>query len=202
MNELEITQPEENLESTEAVESAEAAEEQALQDATHEPGARIEETQTFEQAEAVETALVEAVENADMDAVGELPVPLPQPAMEDDGEGGRQNVAIDPTPIWNTPDLSPGVDGNIVHGIAETNDPPDPKGPNLEAGLSPGIDSNVAETPDDPKPPGPNTELTPDDVKKQGSDPGLSPGVDGNVAQNHEPGAPSSGPNVEGQESV
>ncbi len=68
MSESEITQPEEApevAETTEAVESAERAEEQAVEEATHDPGARVEETQTFEQAEAVEEALTEAVETAE-----------------------------------------------------------------------------------------------------------------------------------------
>lgn len=59
MNELETIQPQENVESTE---TTEAVEQQTLQEAAVEPGTRVEETQTFEQAEAVEGALVEAVE--------------------------------------------------------------------------------------------------------------------------------------------
>ena len=62
MNELETTQTQENVESTE---TAERVEEQAVEEAAVEPGARIEETQTFEQAEAVEGALVEAVDAAE-----------------------------------------------------------------------------------------------------------------------------------------
>ncbi|MBC8333079.1 MAG: hypothetical protein H8E28_13950, partial [Anaerolineae bacterium] len=62
MNELETTQAQENVESTEVVESVE---QQAVEEAAVEPGARIEETQTFEQAEAVEGALVEAVDAAE-----------------------------------------------------------------------------------------------------------------------------------------
>ena len=81
MNELEITQPEENLESTE---SAERVEDQALEDATHEPGARIEETQTFEQAEVVESALGDAVEAAEQTEGTPVPIPTPEPGEEDD----------------------------------------------------------------------------------------------------------------------
>ena len=62
MDELEITQPEENLESTEGTERVE---QQALEDATHEPGARVEQTGDYEQAEAVENALTEAVETTE-----------------------------------------------------------------------------------------------------------------------------------------
>ncbi len=105
MDELEITQSNEDLESVETVEATEAAEEQALQDATHEPGARIEETQNFEQAEAIETALTEAVESADMGSVGELPVPLPQPALEDEG-GGQVAGATQPGDNPPPPDTS------------------------------------------------------------------------------------------------
>ena len=60
MNELEGTQPEENLESTE---SKERVEDQALDDATHEPGARVEESQSIEQAESVEDTLVTAMDD-------------------------------------------------------------------------------------------------------------------------------------------
>ncbi len=77
MDELEITQPEENVESTE---SAEQVEDQALGDATHEPGARIEETQTFEQAEAVEEALTETMHNVEQVEGTPVPIPTPEPA--------------------------------------------------------------------------------------------------------------------------
>ncbi len=67
MDELEITQPEENIES---MESPERAEEQGLEDATHEPGSRIEETQTFERAEAVEETLIEVMDGAKVEPIG------------------------------------------------------------------------------------------------------------------------------------
>ena len=68
MEELEVTQPEENQENVEATEAQEGVEDQALEDATHEPGAHIEETQIIEQAEAVEEALTEAMDGEDEDA--------------------------------------------------------------------------------------------------------------------------------------
>jgi hypothetical protein len=58
MEELEITQVEVIEEAEDIVE----AEEQAVEDATHDPGARIEETQDFTQAEAVEAELTEVME--------------------------------------------------------------------------------------------------------------------------------------------
>ena len=82
MDELEITQPEENQEGSEAVESIESAEEQALSDATHEPGAVIEQTQTFEQAEAIESALTEAVDNIEPTYGGPGPPPPPDEGVD------------------------------------------------------------------------------------------------------------------------
>ncbi len=58
MSEMEILQPEENLEN---VESIDRTEEQALQETAHEPGSRVEQTQDFEQAEAVEGVLTAAM---------------------------------------------------------------------------------------------------------------------------------------------
>ena len=81
MDELEITQPEEQVE---GAESTERVEEQALQEAAAEPGARVEETQTFEQAEAVEAALTEAVDTAEQVEVTPVPIPTPEPAEDDD----------------------------------------------------------------------------------------------------------------------
>ena len=68
MDELDIIQPEENTESAEVGETTERVEEQALEDATHEPGARLEQAGDFEQAEAVEGALTEAVEHTEQQA--------------------------------------------------------------------------------------------------------------------------------------
>jgi hypothetical protein len=76
MEELETTQVEvieeveETVEAVEAVETVDAeeafeAEEQAMDDATHDPGARVEETQDFAQAEAVETEMVEVLEDTE-----------------------------------------------------------------------------------------------------------------------------------------
>jgi hypothetical protein len=98
MQELEVIQPEESQEGGEVreeVEATEAAEEQALEDAAVEPGARVEETQDFEQAEALEGALTEAMSSTEEieatpitlledppDAIDEVdndPVPLPGP---------------------------------------------------------------------------------------------------------------------------
>ena len=79
MDELEITQPEENIESTE---TPERVEEQQLEVATQEPGARIEETQTFEQAEVVEDTLVRAMETAEQKEGAPVPIPTSEPASE------------------------------------------------------------------------------------------------------------------------
>ena len=82
MDELDIIQPEENTESAEVGETTERVEEQALEDATHEPGARLEQAGDFEQAEAVEGALTEAVEHTEQQA--ESPGTQPESAAKPD----------------------------------------------------------------------------------------------------------------------
>lgn len=68
MDEMEVIQTEENAGSSEAVEVVEVVEtaetevEQVVEEATHEPGARVEETQDFVQAEAVEMEFTEIME--------------------------------------------------------------------------------------------------------------------------------------------
>ena len=66
MNALENVKPEEI---TEDVATTERTEEQVVEETAVEPGARVEETQTYEQAEAVESALVEAVNTAEAQSV-------------------------------------------------------------------------------------------------------------------------------------
>jgi len=93
MTDLEITQPEETPESVDAVDETvevqdaadadQAVEAQALDDATSDPGAVVEETQTFEQAEAVESALGDAVEAAEQTEGTPVPIPTPEPGEED-----------------------------------------------------------------------------------------------------------------------
>lgn len=80
MEELEITQVEvieepaeiidtaEAAEVTEAVEIEAVTEEQVIEDATHDPGVRVEETQDFAQAEAVEVEVTEAMAEVESDA--------------------------------------------------------------------------------------------------------------------------------------
>ena len=228
MTELEITQPTESPEVTETaetvevaevVEAADAAEEQALQDATHEPGARVEETQTFEQAEAIETALTEAVENVDASAVGDMPFPLPQSEDESSGaqtpsEGsGSEQVEGLPIPMFNTAleDESAGIEGqgNVAAdddwespygNPGESSPPPDiAGGANFAEAPEPGPHPfpQPAETDDPPEPEGPNMDLrlegNSDQIAQEPDtrpEPSLSPGADGNVAEE-----PDHGPN-------
>jgi len=94
MNGQEGIQPEENLESTE---STERVKEQALQEVTHEPEARVEQTQEYTEAEAVEGALTKAVQS--VEEVSATPITLPK---EDGGpkpeaESGR--VALSPDDV-------------------------------------------------------------------------------------------------------
>lgn len=69
MDNLEVFQTEDNLEGSE---NTDRIDEQALEDTTHEPGTRVEQTQDFEQAEAVEGALAEVMSNAEA-TVGSRP---------------------------------------------------------------------------------------------------------------------------------
>ncbi len=81
-DQMENVQPqEEQVEGGEQVESSERAEEQAVEDATHEPGARVEQTQDYEQAEAVESAVTEAMDNTEQAE--------PEPVEKDEGETGE-----------------------------------------------------------------------------------------------------------------
>ena len=63
----------EGTDAAEAVETEEKVEERTLEDATHEPGARVEESQGFEQAEAVESELKEAVESTPDESSPDVP---------------------------------------------------------------------------------------------------------------------------------
>jgi hypothetical protein len=74
MNELEILQPDESAEVTEVVE-VEDTEERVLEDITEEPGAHIEETQTIEQSEEIESELTEAIDAVESTPVLEAPPP-------------------------------------------------------------------------------------------------------------------------------
>jgi hypothetical protein len=91
-DQMENVQPqEEQVEGGEQVESSERAEEQAVEDATHEPGARVEQTQDYEQAEAVESAVTEVMDNAEQAEAKPEPEPVERgeeqtgkPAQEDE----------------------------------------------------------------------------------------------------------------------
>ena len=74
----------EGTDAAEAVENEERVEERTLEEATHEPGVRVEEAQGFEQAEAVESELKNAVESA---PVEDLPVPSTDPKDLPQGSG-------------------------------------------------------------------------------------------------------------------
>ncbi len=116
MEELESTQQNESpevAETTEAVESAERAEEQAVEEATHDPGARVEETQTFEQAEAVEEALVQAVEAAPEQEASPLEEEAPPAESSPDGDDLPEGTGIledsGEVEIAEPPDATPGT---------------------------------------------------------------------------------------------
>jgi len=115
MQNPENIQPEERLE---GAESTERIEEQAMQDAAHEPGARIEETQDFEQAEAIENELKEAMETGGQghslpgSEVSATPINLPDKAdAATGGEGGRPGSDVSATPI-NLPDKADAAVGS------------------------------------------------------------------------------------------
>lgn len=137
MQELETIQPEESREGSdagdaaEAVESTEAVEEQALEDSTHEPGARVEE-QSFEQAESVEAELSDAMASVE-------PIESPPPEEESPPESDT-----DPE------DLPPGS-GVLVepHETAEMAEPPERPGPADQAEVPEGIEFQLANEEDD-----------------------------------------------------
>jgi len=171
MTELEITQPEETPESADTAEAIEitetgevqdAAEEQALQDAASDPGARVEETQTFEQAEAVESALSEAVETAEQTSGTPVPIPTPETGEEDVPESG-------PDPQ----DLPPG--SGILeepHQTVEMAEKLEDRGIVEQAEIPEGIEFELADGDDDGKDeatpinlPGPVAEEEDDDMQ-------------------------------------
>ncbi len=187
MNELEVNQPEESLESTE---STERVEDQALDDATHEPGARVEESQSIEQAETVEDTLVTAMDDLkverteedgsiDRDEYGTADGSEISEGSGKDDEGGEEATPINlPGPVAASAE---GVAGGVPVPL------PQPAEDGSEVMLDhPGTGGHVAEDPDPgTDPPGPNVELSPDDVK---SDVALDhPGTGGNVAQDPVP---------------
>jgi hypothetical protein len=154
MSDQEFSSPESNLEN---VESTERVEDQALQDATHEPGTRIEETQNYEQAEAVERELDTAMNNASAESVGSLPIPLPEPALEAEAVERELDTAMNnaseesasnmPLPLPQPALEDDGAGGEIAKGEERAGVLPVPiPAPALEDGPgSPG--SEVSATP-------------------------------------------------------
>lgn len=222
MDELEVQQPEENVEPAPAEEAAEPSvaeeaveaveveeapeqvEEQALEEAAHEPGAHVEETQTFEQAEVIEETLAQSVEMVDVETQESLtkeegrgddgdqatPIVIPDVAteaavvdlaIEDDGEGGRQNLAEVPDPDTTPPPPNLEADSS-VRSTPSLEQEPEP-GPTPEEGPEPGFHA-PAENPDpgDPPPPPHMEESVSGQVALD------HPGTGGRVAQESEPG--------------
>ena len=175
MDELEITQPEENLE---AAESTERAEDQALEDATHEPGAHVEDTQIIEQAEAVEEALTEA-----MEAEEEIPPAESGPDRKDlpDGSGileePGETVEMaekpgEPGPA-NIAEVPEGIEFELASedGTVDRNDDGLIKDPDLsETSGDKDDDDGKDATPINLPGPVAAVELSPDDVKVGGGE--------------------------------
>ena len=211
MEELEVTQPEENQENVEATEAQEGVEDQALEDATHEPGAHIEETQIIEQAEAVEEALTEAMDGEDEDAPpaesGSTSY-SPNPGVPE-GEGGWLGTGDDEVPpdVQMTEPLresGPAEETEIPDGIevklaseddgtVDRNDHPMVEDPELTEATSKDDDDEDEATPINL--PGPVAETPgssggqvadepthgPNPIADLADNPDLSPGVDGNL---------------------
>ncbi len=147
MDELEIIHPEEYQDAAETGEVNDGAEEQILQETTHEPGAHIEQTQDFEQAEVVESALGEA-----MNRTGQEGVQI-RPVGEDDGTVGRDDHPVmedrddleyEPGPVQQPADWDHGPPGPSV----ELEKP----GPAGAAEVPQGLEFKPAGEDDDPEP--------------------------------------------------
>jgi hypothetical protein len=210
-------QPEQELEGREATESAEK---QDLQEATHEPGARIEQTQAYDQAEAIEGELTQAVERGEQVEVSPLPVPNLEPALSPDDV--KQDAALtpddvklerkadleqkpspSPDPLAELAKDHPGTGGNVEEPV-DPNDPSPPPDSALDRALTPddvkigaaGGDQVAGYKDPGQPPPPPDREgaptLTPDDVKVELSGPG------GEVAGHKEPGDPPPPPDSSG----
>lgn len=113
MQELENIQPEESQEGSDArdvAENGEAVEEQALEEATIEPGARVEEEQSYEQAEAVEGVLSEAMSSTEQ--AENIPLPLPIEQTEEDTPEERGSLPI--------PTLEPAVEEPLSEALSTT----------------------------------------------------------------------------------
>ncbi len=114
MDEMEITQPEENVEISEEIE-APSTEEQSLEEATYDADAHVEQSGNFEQSEAVETAFTEVVDSI-------VEAPDREPPQEDSkltkdvdpvtgqskpsGGGSSEETGVEDEPLEVTEDQS------------------------------------------------------------------------------------------------
>jgi len=87
MEDMEITQPEEIIETSETVEDL-AVEEQILEDATYEADAHVEQSGSFEESEAVETAMTDVV-NSIVEEPAQAAVEEPKITQEVDPVTGQ-----------------------------------------------------------------------------------------------------------------
>lgn len=87
MDEMEITQPEEIVEAPEATE-APAVEEQVLEEATYEADAHVEQSGSYEESEAVETAMTEVVDSI-IEEPAQMAVEEPKRTQEVDPVTGQ-----------------------------------------------------------------------------------------------------------------
>ena len=126
--------PEKGIESRETVENDS---EQVLEEATHEPGSRVEQSQEFTQAETIETVLVAAVEK-----VAEEPEPGPDPFQPAGTETEVENVAGEGQ---RTSDQRVGVDQ--VAGHKDPGDPPPPPDRSAQSGVEVGSGREVSPIP-------------------------------------------------------
>ena len=95
----------ESGESREKAEEVESVENQALQDATLEPGTRIESTVSYAQSEQIESSLKEVLQGDPAAQAGSevsaTPINLPNPVEDEGGEtpAGRPGSEVSATPI-------------------------------------------------------------------------------------------------------
>jgi len=220
MDELENTQSEaapEAPETPEAVESTEGAEERTLEEAAHEPGARVEETQDYEQAEAVESVLTEAVEPSDESSPEEPQEAVGTPEVWDDRaeEGGATFGANPGVPEGDSGWLGTSDDDRILAEPTPADVVEVPESVQVKSAVE---SDGTVDRDDHPVEEEPELSTSPGEpeegeyyvdargvIHSEGEDQEggiIDGGIDDNVAGHKDPGDPPPPPEVEGRAGI